>query len=100
MGLVSFITIFLIYCAKRFSCRYMLYVMWGFYGVLAITFFVASGFLVIGTLTAYDGCTAFKEVTTNQASLQSLAAYSNQLVQTMETCYFPIVGSTATDTVF
>ena len=78
----------------------MLYVLWAFYGILAILFFVLSGILVILTLTAYDGCTAFNEITTTQASLQSTAAYSNQLVKTMETCYFPIIGSTAPDTVF
>ena len=78
----------------------MLYVLWAFYGILAVIFFVMSGVLVILTLTAYDGCTAFNEITTTQSSLQSISAYSNQLVQTMETCYFPIVGSITPYTVF
>ena len=59
MALLSFTTIFLIYCAKRFSCRLMLHVLWVLFALLAITFFVLSGILVIGTLIAYDGCTAF-----------------------------------------
>ena len=59
MALLSFTTVFLIHCAKRFSCRYMLHAMWIVYGLLTVLFFVASGFLTIATLTAYDGCTAY-----------------------------------------
>ena len=99
MALLSFLSIFLIYCAKRYSCRYLLHVLWVFYGLLTILFFIFSGFLVIATLTAYDGCTAYHELTTNQASLQSISAYDNQLIQTLETCFFEASLSTS-DTIF
>ena len=99
MGLLSFSSIFLLYCAKRYTCRYMLFVLWVIYGILTVLFFVASGLLVIATLTAYDGCTAYHQATTDPNTLKSQPFYNNsQFAQTVETCFFPLVGSD--DTIF
>jgi hypothetical protein len=99
MAVLSFTTIFLIYCAKRFACRYLLYVLWVLYGLLGVVFFAASGFLIIATFTAYDGCTAYHQITTDSVTLQSLSFYNtSQFAQSLDSCFFPIVGST--DSVF
>ena len=99
MGVLSFSAIFILYCAKRYNCRYMLYILWVIYGILSLIFFAASGLLVIGTLTAYDGCTAYHQITTDSTTLKSQPFYNNsQFAQTLETCFFPLVGSD--DTVF
>lgn len=99
MGVISFSAVFLIYCSKRYTCRYMLYIMWVIYGILSIVFFFASGLLVIGTLTAYDGCTAYHQMTTDPTTLKSQPFYNtSQFAQTIDNCFFPLVGSD--DTVF
>ena len=65
MGLISFLSICCVYCTRNFRCRYLLYILWLFFAILAIAFFVISGILLMGTFVAYDGCSAYRQLTTN-----------------------------------
>lgn len=99
MAILSFLSIFILYWAKRFACRYMLSALWVLSGLLATLLFLGSGVLMIGALTAYDGCTAYHEITTVQNTLTSLPSYSSsQFVQTLEACFF--AAGSGSDTVF
>lgn len=99
MGLLSFLAILCVYCARNFNCRYLLYPLWILFALLATIFFIISGVMVLGTFVAYDSCALYGQLTTNQTALTSLPYYSSsQAVQVLDSCFYPQPNSS--DTIF
>lgn len=89
LGLLGFGAMCFGFCLKKYSCRIFLNILWVIFMLFSVLLFVLSGFMLIGSLSAYDTCSAYGYYTTNSAALPSLSNYStNQFAQILNTCFF------------
>lgn len=88
MSLLGLVGICMSYFCLVFSCKFMMYVVWYVFFVLALVLFVLSGIFLTSSILTYDSCLAYPYYFNNQTNYQELNFNNAQIGDIFKLCFY------------
>lgn len=89
MGIITFLSVCLSYCGRKYSCRSLLYVGWIVFSILSVLLFLLGAALLLASFVTYDACGTYQYYTTTPNSFVNLTVYnSSDPLKILNSCFF------------